>query len=205
MLKIKKLRIISLFLIIIVTVFFCLSTTSFATEQPSIPKVELPLVVTTCGQSPGALMVWVLCKQIKLPCDRADLLKAEDLKSKAEEGNPYKTLIITTGTSMKGMGAAGVDIDYEVARIKAVIEEAKKEGILIIGAHIEGMARRVDATDAASIALVIPESKLLLIREDSNEDGYFTKAAEELDIPIITFKETLDLTDVFKKLFSMEE
>ena len=205
MLKKKGFAIFSLVLVLTLSLFLGLSQISFTTEQPSLPKVELPLIVTTCGQSPGALMIWVLCKQIKLPCDRADLLKAEDLKSKAEEGNPYKTLIITTGTSMKGMGAAGVDIDYEIARIKAIIEEAKKEGILIIGAHIEGMARRVDATDAASIALVIPESNLLLVREDSNEDGYFTKAAEELDIPIITFKETLDLTDVFKKLFSMEE
>jgi len=191
-------------LVLMISLFFGFSGISYAIEQPSIPKVELPLIVTTCGQSPGALMVWVLCKQIKLPCDRADLLKVEDLKAKAEEGNPYKTLIITTGTSMKGMGAAGVDIYFEVARIKAIIEEAKKEGILIIGAHIEGMARRVDATDAASIATVIPQSNLLLIREDSNEDGYFTKAAEELGIPIITFKETLDLTGVFKKLFGME-
>jgi len=205
MLKKKGFAIFRLVLVFTLSLFLGLSLISFATEQPSIPKVELPLVVTTCGQSPGALMIWVLSKQIKLPCDRKDLLTAEDLKAKADAGKPYKTLLITTGTSMKGMGAAGVDIDIEVARIKAVIDEAKKEGILIIGAHIEGMARRVDATDAASITLVIPESKLLLIREDSNEDGYFTKAAEELDIPIITFKETLDLTDVFKKLFSMEE
>lgn len=204
MLKTKRLKILSLFLIIIVTLFFGLSLISYATEQPTLPKFELPLVVTTCGQSPGALMVWVLCNKIKLACDRADLLKVEDFKSKAEEGKPYKTLIITTGTSLKGMGAAGVDIDYEIARIKAVIEEAKKEGILVIGAHIEGMARRVDETDAASIATVIPESNLLLVREDSNEDGYFTKAAEEQGIPIIIFKETLDLTDVFKKLFNLE-
>jgi hypothetical protein len=204
MLKKKGFAIFSLVLVLTLSLFLGLSLTSFATEQSSIPKVELPLVVTTCGQSPGALMIWVLSKQIKLPCDRKDLLTAEDLKAKADEGNPYKTLIITTGTSMKGMGAAGVNIDYEVARIKAVIEEAKKEGILIIGAHIEGMSRRVDATDAASIATVIPESKLLLIREDGNEDGYFTKAAEELDIPIITFKETLDLTDIFKQLFNLE-
>jgi len=204
MLKTKKIIIFSSFLILIVILFFGLSMISYTTEQPSLPKVELPFVVTTCGQSPGALMVWVLCKQIKLPCDRADLLKVEELKSKADAGNPYKTLLITTGTSMKGMGAAGVDIDYEIARIKAVIEEAKKEGILIIGAHIEGMARRVDATDAASIALVIPESNLLLVREDSNEDGYFTKAAEEQGIPIITFKETLDLAEVFKQLFQIE-
>ena len=204
MLKKKGFAIFSLVLVLTLSLFLGLSQISFATEQPSIPKVELPLVVTTCGQSPGALMVWVLSKQIKLPCDRNDLLTAEHLKAKAEEGNPYKTLIITTGTSMKGMGAAGVDIDYEVARIEAIIEEAKKEGILIIGAHIEGMARRVDATDAASIATVIPESKLLLIREDSNEDGYFTEAAEEQGIPIITFKETLDLTDIFKQLFNLE-
>ena len=204
MLKKKGLVIFSLVLVLTLSLFLGLSLISLATEQPPIPKVELPLVVTTCGQSPGALMVWVLSKQIKLPCDRDDLLTAEHLKAKAEEGNPYKTLIITTGTSMKGMGAAGVDIDFETARIEAVIEEAKKEGILIIGAHIEGMARRVDATDAASIATVIPQSKLLLIREDSNEDGYFTKAAEEQGIPIITFKETLDLTDVFKQLFNLE-
>ena len=204
MLKKKGFAIFSLVLILTLGLFLGLSQISLTTEQPSLPKVELPLIVTTCGQSPGALMVWVLSKQIKLPCDRNDLLTAEHLKAKAEEGNPYKTLIITTGTSMKGMGAAGVDIDYEVARIEAIIEEAKKEGILIIGAHIEGMARRVDATDAASIATVIPESKLLLIREDSNEDGYFTKAAEEQGIPIITFKETLDLIDIFKQLFNLE-
>ena len=201
MLKKKGFAIFSLVLVLTLS----LSLISFAAQQPEIPKVETPLIVTTCGQSPGALMIWVLCKQIKLPCDRADLLKAEDLKAKAEEGNPYKTLIITTGSSLKGMGAAGVDIYYEVKRIKAIIEEAKKEGMLIIGAHIEGKARRIDETDALSIASVTPESKLLLIREDSNEDGYFTKAAEEQGIPIIIFKETLDLTDVFKKLFSMEE
>lgn len=205
MLKKKGFAIFSLVLVLTLSLFLSLSLISFATEQPSIPKVELPLVVTTCGQSPGALMVWVLSKQIKLPCDRNDLLTAEDLKAKAEEGNPYKTLIITTGTSMKGMGAAGVDIDFETARIEAVIEEAKKQGILIIGAHIEGMARRVDATDAASIATVIPESKLLLIREDGNEDDYFTIAAEKQGIPIITFKKTLDLIDIFKQLFNLEE
>lgn len=205
MLKKKGFAIFSLALVLTLSLFLGLSLISHATEQPSIPKVELPLVVTTCGQSPGALMVWVLSKQIKLPCDRDDLLTAEHLKAKADEGNPYKTLIITTGTSMKGMGAAGVDIDFETARIEAVIEEAKKQGILIIGAHIEGMARRVDATDAASIATVIPESKLLLIREDGNEDDYFTIAAEKQGIPIITFKKTLDLIDIFKQLFNLEE
>lgn len=200
----KLLKYTFISLLIILTLFLSFPGITLALQEPAIPKLELPLVVTTCGQSPGALMVWVLCNQIKMPCTRADLLKVEDLQAKAEEGNPYKTLIITTGTSMKGMGAAGVDIDFEVDRIKSIIEEAKKEGMTIVGAHIEGMARRVDATDAASIATVIPQSNLLLIREDSNEDSYFTKAAEEFSLPMITFKETLDLVDVFKELFEIE-
>ena len=204
MLKKRGFVIFNLVLVLTLSLLLFLSFVGFAAGQPEVPVLETPLVVTTCGQSPGALMIWVLSKQIKLPCDRDDLLTAEKLQAKAEAGTPYKTLIITTGTSMKGMGAAGVDIDFEIARIKAIIEEAKKQEILIIGAHIEGMARRVDDTDAASIATVIPDSKVLLIREDSNENGYFTQAAEEQNVPIVLFKETLDLSALFKQLFNME-
>ena len=67
------------------------------------------------------------------------------------------------------------------------------------------MARRVDNTDAASIAAVVPDSNLLLIREDSDEDSYFSQAAEKQNIPIVLFKETLDLSALFKQLFNMEE
>ena len=145
--------------------------------------------------------------------------------------NEFKVQILSTGGTAKKIKALGIPVkdvseytgfpEMMNGRVKTLhpkihggllalredsshMSEAKKQGILIIGAHIEGMARRVDATDAASIATVIPESKLLLIREDSNEDGYFTKAAEEQGIPIITFKETLDLVDIFKQLFNLE-
>ncbi len=73
---------------------------------------------------------------MKLPCDWTNLLTAENLKTKAESGNQYKTLIITTGTSLKGMGAADVNMDVELYRINELIEEAKKEGIMIIGVHL---------------------------------------------------------------------
>ena len=117
MLTKKKFSIFNLTLVLTLTLLLFLSFAGFAVGQPEVPVLETPLVVTTCGQSPGALMIWVLCKQIKLPCDRDDLLTAEKLQAKAEAGTPYKTLIITTGTSMKGMGAAGVDIDFEIDRI----------------------------------------------------------------------------------------
>jgi len=173
--------------------------------QEEIPQLELPLVATTAGQSPGALMFSVLAKKAEIPCDREDLLTAQMLKDKAEAGEPYKTLVITTGTSMKGMGAAGVDIDAELRRIEEVITEAKAQNMTIIGAHIEGPARRVDETDAASIRTVIPESDILLVRNDSNEDGYFTDAALELDIPLITYEKTTELGEILIEMFPVSE
>jgi len=202
MLRMKTLKNLNLLLIFIL--ILCLVRISFTAEQLKIPRVELPIVVTTCGQSPGGLMISVLSKRINLQIDRADLLNADQLKTKAEEDNPYQTLIITTGTSRKGMGAAGTDMDNELLRIKAVIEEAKRQGMVIIGAHIEGMARRADETDNASIEAVIPESNLLIVRHDGNEDGYFTKLSEEHGIPIIEFETNLEIVDILKELLNIE-
>lgn len=200
----KKMKYLFACLVFTCCFFFLSFQVCFTMEQNIIPSFKIPLVVTTCGQSPAALNFSILCKRIKLPCDRVDLLKAEDLKAKAESGNQYKTLIITTGTSLKGMGAAGVNMDIELFRIKKLIEEAKKEGIVIVGAHIEGMARRVDETDAASIEAVIPYSNLIIIRADSNEDKYFDKLSEEYDIPMISVENTFDISDILKELFNIE-
>jgi len=80
------------------------------------------------------------------PVENNNTITASELKGKG-----YKTLIVTTGTSGKGMGAAGTNVNKEIARCKEVIEEAKKEGILVITAHVEGMARRTDSADQQSI------------------------------------------------------
>ena len=194
----KKKYLLSALLVILLLV---VSPACLSQESQALPELELPFVVTTAGQSPGALMIDVLAKKAEIPCEREDLLTAQMLKDKAEAGVPYRTIMITTGTSMKGMGAAGVDIDYELQRIEELIAEAKAQGMVIIGAHIEGPARRVDETDAASIRTVIPESDIILVREDSNEDGYFTDTANELGVPLITFEKMPEITGILQQLF----
>jgi hypothetical protein len=187
--------------ILLVLLLFGFTLLTLAAQQ-ELPQLKLPLVVTTAGQSPGALMVYVLANKAEIPCDRQDLLTPQMLQNKAEAGEPFKTLLITTGPSLTGLGPAGVDIDSELRRIEEIIAEAKNQGITLIGAHIEGPARRVDETDAASIRTVIPQSDLILVRNDSNEDGYFTRAAEELGVPLITFEKMPELMDILKALFS---
>lgn len=174
-------------------------------EMPDkLPKLQGPVVVTTCGQSPGAMMVRMLCKQIGLPCDQNDMLTASDLESASKsKDKAYKTLIITMGTSLKGMGAAGVEVDEEVARINALIATARKLGIFVIGAQIEGSSRRTDEYDEKSNRAVSPQSDLLIVRKEVDQDQYFTNVAKQKNIPIIRTKEALDFGYVFKVLFSL--
>lgn len=167
----------------------------------NIPELQPPIVVTTCGQSPGALMVKVVCDTLGIPCIEEDLLTADKLEELCKGENPPRVLFVTTGTSLKGMGAAGVDIDYEVKRCLAVVEKAKELGLVVIVGQIEGPSRRVDEYDEKSIRAMTPLADLLITREDVNEDGYFTKVAEEKGIPQIFIKKALDLQALFPLIF----
>jgi len=169
-----------------------------------MPVVKAPMIVTTLGQSPGALMFRLVCVRSKIACVQEDLLTASQLREKFQAPNGPKTLVITTGTSLKGMGAAGIDINAEVKRVEDLMKEAKALGMTIIGAHIEGMARRVDATDERSIVTVMPKSDLILVIAASDEDGYFAKFSEESGIPLLKVNESLDIGPALLELINAE-
>ncbi len=168
----------------LVAMVLLFASAAFAAE---LPKVAAPIIATTCGQSPGGMMVKMSSMQAKLtPVEEKKDLTAADL-----EGKDYKTLVVTTGTSMKGMGAAGTDVDKEIARCTELMKAAKAKGMLVIGAHIEGMARRVDASDEATIRAIMPLADFILIIEDSNRDGFFTNYAKELGRELVVAKDAL--------------
>jgi len=183
----------------------------FAQEQA--PKAELPVMIASCGQSPGPMTLKLLIQRyVKATPVYKVQATAQDLAAEKKAGHPVKTLMIVTGASLKGMGGAGVDIQDELKRTKELIAEAKKQGILVIGAHIEGMARRAqgaapgDNSDELSIDAVCPNADLLLVRNDGNADGRFTAIAKDKKIPLITYElNTKDLPDVLKKLFNKQD
>ncbi len=172
---------------------FLFAGTASAAE---VPCIETPVIITTCGQSPGAVMVKMslLHSQIT-PADTKNDMTAADLAGKG-----YKTLIVTTGTSGKGMGAAGTDVNKEIARCKEIIKAARDEGMVVITAHVEGMARRTDQADQDSIDEIIPLGDAILIITSSNPDGYFTKLSEDNNKPLIEAKDALAIGETIKAL-----
>ncbi len=173
-----------------------------AAPAASGPKAGLPVLLTSCGQSPGPTTFEIFLKTLKLDyvykldATAADLAKA-----------PFKSVIIVTGASLKGMGAAGVSIEDELARIKTLIAAAKKQNIKIIGAHIEGMKRRAqgaspgDNSDELTIDAVCPFSSLLIVKKEGDEDGRFTTISKGKNIPMISYEKNMDLQNVLKDLF----
>jgi len=206
-------KIYKLFSLFLAFTLFIFTSYSISVSQPEIPETKLPVLITSCGQSPGPIMLKVVFMKLKLEAEPKayeviELATVEDLKAMKETGTPYKSIIIVMGASLKGMGAAGISIDDELSRTSKLIEEARHQGITIIGAHIEGMKRRAqgaavgDNTDELSIDAVAPKSDLLVIKKEGNGDRRFTIIANEKNIPMIEIEKTLDLIPEFKKLFT---
>ena len=177
-------------------------------QNMSAQTAEEPVILTSCGQSPGPTRLKIFMKRLKMDFEENVLVTAKDLVAAKDAGKPFKTLIIVTGASLKGMGASGVSIDDELARTEALIAEAKKQGIKIIGSHIEGMSRRSqgasagDNSDEQSIDAVCPNSDFMIVKKEGDSDGRFTTISKGKNIPLILFEMNTEINDVLKKVFN---
>ncbi len=184
----------------------CLSSAQFENTSAQA-TAELPVLITSIGQSPGPVYFRVFLNRLGYDFVFNSLATVEDIAAGHEDGGPFKTIIIVTGASGKGMGAAGISIEDELARAGRLIAQAKSLGITIIGAHIEGMERRAqgaaqgDNTDEQSIDAVCPNADMLLVMEEGNGDGRFSAIAEDTGIPIVLFEKLTDLNGTLTDIF----
>lgn len=187
------------------TVAFCLLAllTLPALAQQAAPRASSPVLITSCGQSPGANSVNVLARRAGIDPTLSETATVKDLAAKK-----YNSLIVVTGASLKGMGAAGVSIEDEITRVSALIAEARKRGLTVIGAHVEGMSRRAqgaapgDNSDEMSIDAVCPKANFMIVRKDGDGDGRFTTLSKTKNVPLVVFEKNLELVDVLKTVFA---
>jgi hypothetical protein len=157
------------------------------------PEGRLPVVITSCGQSPDGFMVKILCDRTKLKVSYNALLKAEELKE-------FKSLMVVMGGSAKGLGEAGIDEAQELERVKSVLAKAAEQKTPVFGLHVGGEARR-GKLSAKFVELVSPRSDCLIVTEDGDKDGYFSRLSKEKQIPLMVIKDTQELGALLKKTF----
>lgn len=156
-------------------------------------RAEGPVVITSAGQSADFEMMKVMFDQNEIAYT-ADSVVTEDAL------NDCKTLVVAVGGSAKGLGAAGIDADMEQERVKKLLDVAEEKGITIIAAHIGGSGRRGQLGDRY-IEPVVAKADYIIVVESGNNDGLFTKLAEQYSTPLTSAVNMTDIVPIIGAIF----
>lgn len=170
-------------------------------EGAEPPQGQEPLLITNAGQGPGGKMGRLLVTRAGVV---NDLTYNAEPKPEDLESGGYKTVLVVIGSSAKGLGASGITIDQEIERLNALMAKAKELNLQVIAAHIEGKARRgkPGSADERSIDTILPFASHIVVNREGDEDGKFTKFAEEHNVPITYLKSAMELNAFAKAMYS---
>lgn len=154
-----------------------------------------PVLITSLGRSPGGLMAKVLAERAGLAHEYAEGAQPNMLPG-------MQTLVLVVGASSKGLGAAGISLDDEVARGRALVAEARRLGLGVVLMHIEGEPRRGALSDIL-INEFTPQADYVVVKADGNADGLFTALCQTHGLPLRTITATAEAAEVMVDLFGL--
>jgi hypothetical protein len=184
-------RILSFVMIMVVLLPIC---TLAGESAESLPRFEQPLLITSAGQSADVQIAGVLAK-------RAGLTAILSKNATHQALGDTKTLALVIGVSMKGLGAAGLDLDQEKTRVMELIAQAQKKNILLLCLHLGGEARRGELTDQM-IHDFLPYAKMVIVVKSGNQDGLFTNICADKDIPLLEVERISEVQEPLKNMFA---
>jgi hypothetical protein len=225
----KSLRKFILILILVSGLVLSLSILNLASDEVAIITAEFPVLTTSAGQSADINTLNIIADEAGLKYDYCDVPTIEMIDAGVGLGGavpsegfhveiltdlekypiktPYKTIIFAIGASLKGMGASGLTLNDEEARLKKVIDYCKKNKIFIIATHLGGLAARgaAGSDNERMIDAIAPSADYLIVTADSNKDERFSTIAKKSGITLTTIKYALDLLEVLQKVFQIAE
>jgi hypothetical protein len=200
-------------------------------SQETPPKAQLPLLNTSAGQSQDVTTVNIICEEAGILYDYCDVPNVDLISSGVglagregesrsgfhvevytdtdtfPKGTAYKTVIFAIGASLKGMGASGLTVNDEVARLEKLVTWCKQNEVFVIAVHVGGVSRRgtPGSDNERVIEAVAPFADYIIVTKDSNKDSRFSKIAQEKGIPITEVDYALNLVDILSQVFSSSE
>ena len=155
---------------------------------------QTPAILTSIGQSADVDIANTLCTKAGIEVTLNKNITGDELP------DDCKTLILAVGGSSKGLGAAGISQEDELARANAIAQTVKDNGITVIAAHLGGASRRGALSDQFNdIALGV--ANYVMVVEEGNDDGKFTDAATDKGVPITLLHSIADAITPLTELF----
>ena len=140
------------------------------------PIAEGPALATSGGQSADYQMLATVMGKVGMDYTVANLCTSADL-------GDAKTLIVVVGGSSKGLGAAGIDADGELARLTELLDGAKSAGLTVIAMHTGGEARRGELSDKF-ITPIFEKADYAIVVTSGDEDGLMSGICASKGIPM---------------------
>lgn len=156
-------------------------------ERPLIdPPYSAPILLTSIGQGSGAsLAAALLGVKARLPLEFLPLAATEEVAR-------FKTLMIDVELNREALQQAGVNFGTENQRLEGVLSEAKRNAIPVVFLYL-GLGKDFTPQFQPFIEKALLQADLLIVLDEGNRDGFFTRQAEDLGAPLIEIRRLGDL------------
>lgn len=186
------------------------ATTAFAGINGEVKTYGTPFLITNAGQGPGGKMARLLVSQTGTVVLDTDYFYDSEPGVEGHgtlDDRDYTCLVVVIGSTDKGLGASGITIDDELARLEEMVAHAKEIELPIVAVLLEKDKRSDIPTNANErcIDAICPNAEWMIVVADGNTDGRFDAISEEYGIPLTIIDTTLDFTELSKQAFIKSE
>ena len=182
-LKMKKI----LSFVLMMCVLMTIPMFAFAAVSGDEPlTIGTPFMITNAGQGPGG-------KMGRLLVSRAGT-------------RDYSAIVIVIGSTDKGLGATGITIDQEIARVDEVVARANEKGVPVIAVMLEKDKRSDVKTNSNErcIDAVCPHASWMIVTADVNTDGRYDAFKAENGTPLTILDSSTDFISLVQQAFVKE-
>lgn len=158
--------------------------------------LETPIILTSVGQSADMEIVATLCSKGGIDVYSKSLIMADELTDK------YKTLILAVGGSTKGLGAAGIDSDEELARAEDLIAKAEELGMKVLVMHTGGSARRGTLSDKF-VTPCFEKADAAIVVSEGDTDNFMRDVLVANSVPSAYVEQAADAMATLKDIFGV--
>ena len=210
--------------ILCIVLMLSLSTTAFAAVTgDEVQTYDEPILITNAGQGPGGKMSLLLFQQAGIEAQNVNAADfdptatlgayydsepvEEDLDA-SPDGRPYGAMFVVIGSTDKGLGASGITIEDELARLDKMVKHAQEIELPIVAVLLEKDKRQEGVPTNANercIDAICPYADWMIVVADGNTDGRFDAFKEENGSLLTVLDTTLDFKDLVTQVYGAAE
>ena len=168
--------------------------------------IGTPFMITNAGQGPGGKMGRLLVSRAGTLTEDEDFYYVDVPYAADVDARDYSAIVIVIGSTDKGLGATGITIDQEIARVDEVVARANEKGVPVIAVMLEKDKRSDVKTNANErcIDAVCPHASWMIVTADVNTDGRYDAFKAENSTPLTVLDSSMDFISLVQQAFVKE-